>query len=264
VRVASRVIVPAFALIWFAAPASAALVELEEIEQCVRANKPELSSVQTVVFKAVDRAGSVNESRAKISWKKFPDGFSRVVIRFSEPPTRRGSALLAIELESSVDTFLYLPEVRKVRRVAKSSLSGSLFGTDFTYEDFERLQGLTEDATRELLPDSVLDDRPVYIIQGLPARGEDSEYERLVSYVDQEMCLPIRVELFGKNDRIVKVVTVPPAKVTKESSGHVPRLIRMDDLLDETHTELTIEKIAIDEDIPDRIFSVKNLQTKRR
>ena len=48
--------------------------------------------------------------------------------------------LLLEKKDRMPDQFMYLPELRKVRRVTKRSVAGSMFGTDFSYEDFERFQ----------------------------------------------------------------------------------------------------------------------------
>lgn len=260
-RMRSSVLVPlALAGSLTAAFGAPALETLDEIEECVRANLPAKASVQTVILRSVDRTGEETDSTATIHWKKSDDGYSRVLMRITDPPLRRGSALLAIQSEDRVEMFMYLPELRRVRRVNKHSLQGAVFGTDLTYEDFERFAGLLEEAETKRLPDETLDGRPVYVIEARPAPGAESEYERVVSYVDHARCVPLRVELFERSDQLRKTVTLPLEHMTQEPSGWVPRLVRVADLVDETHTLLIVQEIDTAAEIPDRLFSVRQLE----
>lgn len=246
-----------------AAPALGALETLAEIEACAQRNRPERSSHQAVTFRTVDRVGADNVSKAEIYWRRFDDG-SRALIRFKEPPDLRSSSLLLIENGSRADMFMYLPELGKVRRVSSRSVGGSLFGTDFSYEDFERLQGLSDDIESRKLPDGEVEGRAVYVLETAPARGDESEYERIVSYVDHESCLPLRTEFFEKGDRLRKVLTLPHEQIGREAERWVPRLAVMSDLVDETRTELRVDESEIDVELPRKFFSERALVSSGR
>jgi hypothetical protein len=241
-----------------------ALETAEEIEDCMRENLPEESSKQTIVFKARDRIGAVKESRATIHWKKFPDGFSKALMRVSAPPKLRGTGLLLIEKENSTDRFLYLPELRKVRRITKNSSSESILGTDFTYDELERVQGMREDRQSERLEDAIVEGRPAYVLQSHPEDDEDADFDRVVTFIDRQTCVVLRQEFYERGDRLRKLLTADPDRITLEGSLHIPRLMLMQDLLEETSTELVLEKIEIDEQIPGRTFSRKELAVGRR
>ncbi len=236
---------------------------LEEIEECVRDNTPEKTSRQVVTFRAVDHVGEETVSNAEIWWQKFDAG-DRALVSFYAPPNLRGSSLLLIQKEKRADMFMYLPELRKTRRVNARTLHGSMFGTDFSYEDFERLQGFTEDPDTTLLPDDRIEGRVVHVLDIRPAPEEDSQYERITTFVDRERCVPLRVELFEKGDRLAKVLTTPPDRVTREGSVWVPRVARLDDREHGSHTVLTVDEIEVDAEIPRKLFSERELQSSGR
>jgi hypothetical protein len=244
--------------------AALALETAEEIEDCVHENLPEESSLQRIVFKARDRIGAVKESRATIYWKKFPDGFSKALMRVSAPPKLRGTGLLLLEKKNSTDRFLYLPELRKVRRITKNSSSESILGTDFTYDELERVQGMREDRQSERLEDAIIEGRPVYVLQSRPAADEDAEFDRAVTFIDRQSCVVLREEFYERGNQLRKLLTADPDRITREGALHIPRLMLMQDLLEETSTELVLEKIEIDKQIPDRTFSRKELAVGRR
>ena len=249
---------------WGPAPAAGAAVTrtVEEIQECLRANAPSDSSVQTLTLRAVDRMGTQTDSRAKIFWRSYPDG-NRVLMRIYEPATRRGSSLLMIEKGDRSDMWMYLPELRKTKRITQHSMQGSMFGTDLSYEDFERLQGLGDDADPKRLPDGEIDGRATHAIEITPARGEESEYERVVAHVEQERCLPLRLDLFEAGDRLRKVMSFPADEFKPTKNGHFPHLIRVEDRIDGTHTDLIIEEIEFDAKIPNNYFSQSQLEFGR-
>ena len=105
--------------------AALALETAAEIQDCINGNLPEESSQQQVVFQSRDRGGDEKTSNATIYWKKFPDGYSKVLLRVSGPPRLRGTGLLMIEKEEGNDRFLYMPKLKKVRRITQSNSSSS-------------------------------------------------------------------------------------------------------------------------------------------
>ncbi|MDJ0851647.1 MAG: outer membrane lipoprotein-sorting protein [Myxococcota bacterium] len=189
--------------------------------------------------------GGVTRSRSKLFWELFEDGLSKALLRFSEPRDLRGAGLLMIEQKGRrPDTFLYLPELGKSRRVSSSAAASSLFGTDFSDEDFERLMGMSRDARRERLEDATLHDRRVWVVAGYPDPESKSDYERVVSWVDPETCVPLRSDSYEPGDKLRKRLVVDPDQVKREGDSWVPRLQVMYDLRDETHTELVVDDIV--------------------
>jgi outer membrane lipoprotein-sorting protein len=253
-------------LLILAAPLAAAEPQTaQEIEQCVRANQPESSSIQTIAFRAKDRIGAVTESGAKIYWQKGDDGLSRLMMRFAEPADLRGAGLLLLEKKNERrHMFMYLPELKRVKRITSRMMTGSMFGTDFTYEDFERFQGFEEDEGLERLDDADLDGKKMFVIVHRPAADVDSAYERIVKYVDRKTCVPLKTEFYERGDRIRKVALSDPEHVTREGDGWIPRHTTLRDLRDETETDLIISEIEVNVEIHRKMFSERELEAGAR
>ena len=246
------------------APAATALDTLDEVQDCMEANLPDPSSVQIIVMKAHDRIGSVTQTRAKIYWKKGEDDLSKVLVRLSDPPEMRGAAILMLEKKgTSNDILMYLPELDRVKRVTGHMMSGSMFGTDFSYEEFESMQGLENDDFSESLgAPAAVDGRPVYVIEALAREGleEKPNYERTVTYVDRATCATLKVEFFERGDRVRKRMQVDASSIEKIGERNVARRIKIEDLRDETRTELEIEEIDFDAKVSRSLFSTRALQ----
>ena len=245
------------------APTGPVAGDAAQAESCLQRNLPKQTSVQTLQFRSVDRSGNERRVDGKLYWKRFPDGLSGTLIQIEAPPDVRGSAYLIREREHGEDSFVYLPEQRRVRRISSKALSGSLFGTDFTYEDFRNLQKLAGKLDAKRLPDARVEQRAVFVLEAvLPPEG-GSAYERVVFSVDQGTCVPLKIESYEPGDRLRKVLRTDPDAISRESNVWVARSLTLQDLRDETKTRLVIERVEIDVDLSDRLFSEVQLGRKR-
>lgn len=246
-------------LLWAAVAPATELTTAAEIDACYRSNFPESTAVQTVSLVSTDRIGSVTTSRAELHWKKFDDGFSKVLMRFEKPAEMRGAGLLMVEKKNRNDMLMYLPSLQRVKRVTKHMTSASMFGTDFSYEEFERIQGMSTESTSERIADDEIEGRATYVLVAKPAAGEESGYERIVSWIDKESCAPLRTEFYERGDKPRKIMTAPHERVERIAGIWVPREIVMHDQRDKTETKLLVEKIEIGVDVPRKMFSEKEL-----
>ncbi len=257
-----RRLIPLSALLWAGLPAAALEpgASASEIRSCVEANMPQESSVQAVVFRTRDRMGAITEARASIYWRKFEDGLSRVLIRFAAPPDLRDASVLLLERSSSErDIFMYLPALEKVKRITTHMISGSMFGTDFSYEDFEHFVDYAGKATATRLDDAVIDGEPAFVLESRPGEKEASGYRRIVEYVDPKTCVRLKTDLYEAGDRLRKVASSSRAAIQREKYLWYAPTLLLRDLRDETETELSIEKVEVAVEIPKKMFSQAEL-----
>ncbi len=259
------------ALVSIAVPSAAALaavvgfseIEDPEVRACLQRTLPDTALSETILLRVFDDAGSVSESAADLYWKRFEDDRSRALIRFTEPPRRAGVALLVTEREDSraePDMYIYLPELRTTRRITGKALAGSMFGTDFSYEDFAQLQGILGNRSMQRLADAELDGRVAYVIETISG-NDDSEYSRIVSFIDQQWCLPVATQFYGRDKSLRKELLVAREAVRKLENRWVPYRSTMHDRKRGGRTDLVIRKITLDPELHDRIFTTLELRS---
>lgn len=232
---------------------------LAEAQACAQRNLPTSTLELRATFTKIDRVGGERESRAQVFGKKLEDGLRRVVLRFDKPRDVRGTAMLMIESPSGPsDFYVFSPEERRTRRVSGRS-SGGLFGTDFSYDDFENWRGFSNQSSGERLPDAVEAERPVYVIAAKPVAADGSSYERVVSYIDRETCVVLRIDSFEAGEKLRKVMRADPKSVKKTGNVSMATQVELEDVIDGTKTRVAIEKIQLDGDLPDRLFRQQDL-----
>ena len=93
----------------------------------------------------IDKRGKtrVRETQA---YRKYYQGEKRTVLFYKKPTNVKGTAFLTFDYKDTAkddDQWLYLPAMRKVRRISSSDRGDYFLGTDFTYQDM-MLEGKLE------------------------------------------------------------------------------------------------------------------------
>jgi hypothetical protein len=229
------------------------------IRECLEQNLPKSTSVQAIELRARDRSGYEQVLQSNVYLKRYEDGHSRILMHFDEPADVRGARFLIIQKEPQSDMYIYMPGLFVVRKITTRRISSSVLGTDFSYEDFERLYGILKDLKAEQYPDDVLSGRPVHVLNSYPASSSD--YVKITTFIDTETCVVLKTELFEKGHELRKVLTVDPATIRSAGSMQVPGEMLMRDLRDETETHLVIKNIKTGLSLPDSLFDHRQLKT---
>jgi outer membrane lipoprotein-sorting protein len=173
----------------------------------------------------------------------------------------RGARFLIIEKQPQNDMYIYMTSLFKVRRITSKKISSSIMGTDFSYEDFERIHGMLSDISAERLPDETLAGRPVYVLESFPEQG--SGYSRVATYIDKQTCIPLQTDLFEHGDRLRKQMTVAPADIKQTGGIWYPAQLEMKDLRDKTRTTLVVKHMQIGNELDNGLFEPDQLKKVR-
>jgi len=148
--------------------------------------------------------GTETERALNIRQMEIPDDGDRALIEFESPADIRGTALLShAHKTADDDQWLFLPALRRVKKVALRNRNGAFLGSEFTFEDLAVPE--LEKYDYLYLRDDVLDGLPVYVVQRM-ARSKYSGYSREVFWIDQEHFRAQQVEYFDEDNRQTKLL----------------------------------------------------------
>ena len=232
-----------------------ALETPQEVLACMARNEPQRSIVQTIVLRSIDRVGSESLSKARLYWRKRGDR-SDLLMSFFEPPDMSGAALLIEERGPGQPStmYLYVPALGRARRVNARGSKGPILGTNFSFEDFEHLYGIARYGEIQLGGEQEIDGRAVHVVESRPPPEAGSAYVRVAISVDAETCVPLRMEFFEAGNRLRKRMEIDPEKIRSEGSVRLPGSVLMSDLRAETSSELIVETLEVDAEIPSQTF----------
>ncbi|MBI3185546.1 MAG: outer membrane lipoprotein-sorting protein [Myxococcales bacterium] len=161
----------------------------------------------------VAKDGKAKEQVVSSSSRKI-GGRAHSLSRFLQPAGVAGVAVLTVEGSGGEgdEISLYLPKLRRVRKVAKNERGKAFMDTDFSYAD---LAGTgTKDSELERLADQKLDGRDAYVISG--PGGADSPYGKVTVFVDRETYVPLKVEYQDKEGKPFKAYRTVKLKRFKD------------------------------------------------
>lgn len=244
-------------------PPAAASTLNPEVEDCIRKNVPKTTAIQKIELRSTDRIGAEKILIADVYLKRFANGGSGLIAYFKEPEDLWGTRLLVIEKAPVNEMYLYMPALFKIRRITSNRISSSMYGSDFSYEDLERLYGMLSSEPAEQKADAQIDGQTVYVLVTRPSHGSASKYQSVVSYFDKKTCVVRKVEFFEPGPRLRKVLLVDADKIRAIGDIRVPLEYLMNDVRDRTATRMTVREVRLDVPIPDTVFDHKQLKDFR-
>ncbi len=133
---------------------------------------------------------------------KTVGGRSHALARFSAPVGVAGVAVLTVEGDKGQgdDVSLYLPKLKRVRKVAKSDRGKAFMDTDFAYADIA--SNGTRDDDLKKLADEKVEGRDCYVLEG--TGDESSPYGTVRLSVDKQTFVPMKVEYADKSGKPFK------------------------------------------------------------
>jgi outer membrane lipoprotein-sorting protein len=129
----------------------------------------------------------------------------RTLVVFDQPADVKGSAVLTYSHGSAADDqWLYLPAVRRVKRIASSSKAGPFMGSEFAFEDLASQE--IEKYTYRFVAEDTLDALRAFVVERYPVDAK-SGYTRQRVWYDVQHYRPIRIDYYDRKDAPLKTLT---------------------------------------------------------
>lgn len=240
------------------APARAG--ELTAIQIAEKAYAQEFMGMSTGVSQVrmtlINKRGETRVRRIQ-SKSADVDGARRSFVRFLSPPDVQGTSFLLIEKPGdNDDQYLYLPALKRVRRIAGSQRSSSFMGSDFSYADMESRDVADSDWKRH--PDEKVGPLDCYKLEATPKKPDDEQYRRSEIWIHKETWLPVKMKLYDKKSGDLKK-TLFVEEFKKIDGRWIVTKAKMADDKKKTATRIDIEEIKLDVELPADAFTVEAL-----
>ncbi len=179
------------------------------------------------------------------------------LIRFLSPKDIAGTGFLSIAYHNGKEEqFLYLPALKRVRRISGSFRFHRFVNSDFIYEDLER--HYPPKYHHQLLREEKIGTTPCYVLKSWPKKKKDSIYGYWVQWITKDGFLPVRVDYYDRKGRLWKRFE---AEDWQKIQGYWTILTSsMKDLKKGHQTVLKIEKIIYDQGLKAKLFTRRSLE----
>ena len=201
---------------------------------------------------------SIRKNRSKILEVKG-DGDKSLII-FDTPTDIKGTAFLShTHALKSDDQWLFLPSLKRVKRVSSSNKSGPFLGSEFAYEDLSSQE--VEKYSYNYIKDEAVDGRDAFVIERVP-QYKKSGYKRQMVWMDKEYYQPLKIEFFDRKNAALKTLTFHEYKQYLNQYWR-PGRMEMKNHQTKKSTTLTWEKYEFRTGLKKRDFDKNSLKRAR-
>ncbi|MEN8249735.1 MAG: outer membrane lipoprotein-sorting protein [Bacteroidota bacterium] len=147
------------------------------------------------------------------------------------------------------DQWLYLPALKKVKRISGGSKDNYFMGSDFTYEDMEKRSPNKDD--HKLIKTETLKGEECYVIESTPI--EEGQYSKRVAWVIKDKWIPLKVEFYDEDEELLKILSITKYEELKGYWTIVTQ--EMKNVQREHKTAINLSNIKVENGIGDAYFT---------
>lgn len=200
----------------------------------------------------------VRQMRSK-SLEVIGDGDKALTI-FDTPIDVKGTVFLSFShIDGQDDQWLYLPALKRVKRIASRNKSGPFLGSEFAFEDLSSFE--VEKNTYLYLRDEVLDGEDTYVVEMKPL-DKYTGYTRFVTWVDKEHYRVQKIDFYDRRDTLLKTLRIKDYKLYLDKYWRPDHQYMVNHKTGKS-TDIEIKNLSFKVGLSDSDFNENRLQRSR-
>ena len=223
-----------------------------------------VSVSRLLTMEMTDKRGK-KRVRETQGFRKYYGDEKRTVIFYLSPKNIKDTAFLTYDYpaaDQDDDQWLYLPAMRKVRRISASDRGDYFLGTDFTFEDIKlETRVSTKDYTFKTVGEREIDGKHCIVLESTPKSQEIAKelgYSKVEQCIDDEIWMARQSKMWDVKGKLLKTI-------------HVSDISKIDDLwtthsmVVENHktghsTKFTFSDVSYEKSVPDSLFTRNSIK----
>jgi len=206
-----------------------------------------------------EKSGMVRNRTISMVTKSFADGSIKRMIKFIQPPDVKGTSLLIIDNKDIPDEmWIYLPALKKTRRIVSSENGKSFMNSEFSNSDMSSPS--LSDFTYKHLQGS--GENNEWIIESIPVNSEKADeygYSRKISYFNSGNWQIKKMEFYDFDNKVYKIIEIK-STLSMEEGKYIIKDMVSKKLITGRSSEIVMDKIVTNAKIDDSVFSLQNLE----
>jgi len=167
-----------------------------------------------LTMEMIDKRGK-KRVRDTFGYRRYYGEEKRSVIFYTSPANIKDTGFLTFDYPDPAqddDQWLYLPAMRKVRRISSSDRGDYFLGTDFTYDDIKKEGKFAiEDYTFKTVGEEKIDGHHCFIVESAPIDEKTAKelgYGKVKSWIDSEIWMGRKVEFWDIRQNPLKTLNL--------------------------------------------------------
>ena len=214
------------------------------------------SSAMDLELTLIDAGGQERTRRLQTLSLTENEKTSSITV-FLSPSSVKNTRFLAVENEGGkTDQWIYLPALKRVKRIAANEEGGSFMGSDFSYADMASTTYDADEAKHTLLEETAT----TYTVRSVPF--DTTTYGKTETTVDKETYLPLQVDFYGKDGTTLEKQLITQ-QVEQMNGKWIPKIITMTTVASGHSTRIEILQAQYDIAMNSNYFTTRFLETGR-
>lgn len=232
-------------------------------EKCIEATRVKGSEALSTLI-IISKKGQKRVRKMSMVSKLHDNGNTeKKMIKFTEPADVKGTGFLSFDYKDKADDkWIYMPALRKTRRIISSENAKSFMGSEFSYADMSL--PTVEDFTYKFLVAETINGESCYAIEIIPKNDEianENGFSKKTSYISKNdfvMRKAFYFNLSGEKEKEMAVGEV--IEVDKTNHKYKIKVMTMVNLLNGRKSISTIDQIQYSPNVSDDYFTTRFLE----
>lgn len=220
-------------------------------------NRPEPASMSAeLTMTLIDSKGKERKRELVQISASFP-GVDKKIMEFAAPADVKGTAFMNwsyAETGKGDDQWIYLPALKRVRRISSDGKGDSFMGSDFSYDDLGVRH--PDRDVHTIIGSEKVGDEECWIVESVP-KEKDSQYSKTVSWISKQSPMGLKREFYDAKRKLLKVLTV--VKTETQAGYELITSTEMKNVQKNHRTTMVFGNVAIDQNVSEDSFTERAL-----
>ena len=206
-----------------------------------------------------EKKGSSRYRTIEMTSKEYQDGQEKRFIKFLEPADVRGTAMLIIDNKNIADEmWIYLPALKKTRRIVSSEKGKSFMSSEFSNADMSS-PTVTDFRYKHL---ELSGSNNQWIIESIPmndGKADEYGYSRKISYISIDRCQVLKMEFYNFDNELYKTIEIKSIYPLPDGKFIIKDMIA-NNIMTNRKSEIVMSNISEGTKVDDSVFTLQNLE----
>ena len=215
-------------------------------------------------LKIYDAKGRERVRQTSMASKLFENGTTeKRIIRFLSPAEVKGTGMLIYDYdERNDDMWIYMPALRKTRRIISNEKSKSFMGSEFSNADMSAPS--LEDFDYTVTGSDLVGGTDCWIVEVVPVNEDIMDevgYDRQLAWIGKQDFVFRKAEYYDEDDELFKkMISSDVRQMDTSGKKYIATRMEMSNLQNGRKSVMTIEKIQYNPDVKEEYFTLAYLE----
>lgn len=179
------------------------------------------------------------------------------IMFFKSPADVKNTSFMnwSYESDKDDDQWLYLPALRKVKRISGDNKGDRFMGSDFTYDDMGERK--PDEDTHQLLKTEKMNGKTTYVIESVP-KNNGEVYSKTITWVVKDKWYGLKKEYYDQSGKLLKVLTNESTVII--DGFLIVKGMKMKNVQKSHSTLIELDNIKVNTGITDRKFTQRMME----